>query len=342
MSKQKIYCSYSRVDSEMVLKTVNRLKESGFDVWIDELDIGVGENWDEQIGMALEQSTYFLVFMSHASIQSSNVIDEWSYALNANKVLLPILIEDCELPMRIQRIQYLDFTGNYEDAFKALTRALGSFDETNNIEDSHVMVEGTQPTEKFTIDENDYNVFISYNHDDVKTALKIRDHLANSGIEVTIDQDSMDPGQEIKSFIKESIEKADAVLSLISNRSLKSGWVGVETFDTMFAESQSGKRKLIGCILDSDFYKSDYTTKTIDELDEEIETRKEILIKQLNQGVSVTDISSEIDRLRKLRQNFPETMQRLRDFKCINVSVDDEIAYNMDEFIHVLKRPKVI
>jgi|GEM_PF-3439242 len=350
MSKNKIYCSYSSSDREIVLNTVNVLKNKGLDVWFDQLDISLGERWDESVERALDESNIVLVFMSKASLESSNVMDEFSIAIVEGKQIMPILIENCELPMRLKRFQYVDFANNYEAGMNQLLQALNASDsefvspinEKVTISNEQFNDGEFEATEDVVDNNINYNVFISYNHGDARTAYKIKEVLTDSGIDVTIDEDSMKLGQEIKSFISESIQKADAVLTLISNRSLKSGWVGVETFDTMFAEEQSGKRKLIGCVLDSDFYNYDYTINTIDGLDEEIESRKKVMIRQLEKDVSVTDISSEIDRLRKLRQNFPETMKRLRDFKCIDVSDEEIINHSMDKFVKQLKRPKVI
>lgn len=342
MPKNKVFCSYSSHDKDIVINIVNLLKSKGVDVWFDQLDIELGGRWDEQIEMALEEATSFLLFMSKTSLESSNVMDEISIAISDGKKLIPVLIEECELPMRWRRRQYVDLVNNYEAGINALLEALdgAKLDEDDYIEkiQSDPIIDATAGD----FDDIDYNVFISYNHGDLGTALKIRDLLVDSGIEVTIDQDSMRIGEEIKSFISDSIQNADAVLTLISNKSLKSGWVGAETFDTMFTEAQSGKRKLIGCVLDSDFYNYDYTINTIEDLDEEIESRKKVLVRQLQKDVSVTDISAEIDRLRKLRQNFPETMKRLRDFKCIDVSNDDIIGYNINKFVQQLRRPKVI
>ncbi len=357
MSKNKVYCSYSIKDEEIVLNTVKLLKNKGVDVWVDQLDIKPGDRWDDVVEKALEESTIFLLFISKASTESSNVMDELSIALNSNKQIIPVLIEECPIPMRLRRNQYADFVNNYENGIELLIQALASPEDlikhkNNNVENEVIVDDNLQINNKvedeIIVEDDlqnltvDYNVFISYNHGDVKTALKIRDLLKNSGIEVTIDQDNMHEGQEIKGFINQSIQNADAVLTLISNKSLKSGWVGVETFDTMFAENQSGKRKLIGCVLDSDFYNYDYTINTIEGLDKEIEKRKEVLIRQINSNVSVTDISSEIDRLRNLRQNFPETMKRLRDFKCIDVSDEEIISHSMEKFVNQLKNAPII
>jgi hypothetical protein len=39
---------------------------------------------------------------------SKNVLDEVSYALDAGRPVLPLLIEECEVHFRLRRIQYID------------------------------------------------------------------------------------------------------------------------------------------------------------------------------------------------------------------------------------------
>lgn len=344
----EITFSYSRNDADFVLKLGKSLRKEGASIWLDQLDLIPGQRWDKSIEAALDNSYTLLVILSNSSIQSSNVIDEVLFAFNKHKRVVPILLEECDIPQRLKKLQFLDFRGSFK---KELNVLIDYLDFKNNTQDfegpivspriSNRIDSNLKNSDDFVLNGN-YNVFISYNHGDLNTALKIRDLIKNSGLEVTIDQDSMYDGQEIKNFISSSIQKANVVLTLISNKSLESGWVGVETFETMFAETQNGQRKLIGCVLDSDFYNYDYTMSTIEKLDAEIKKRKKVLIKQLNQGVSVTDISTEIDRLRNLRQNFPETIKRLRDFKCIDVSKEEIIEKNIEKFVNQLKRAQVI
>ena len=120
----KTFFSYSRDDSEFVLKLAKDLRAAGADVWLDQLDIGAGKRWDAEIETALESSQGQLVILSPSSVSSNNVMDEVSYALEKGKQVIPILFKECQIPFRLKRLQYLDFTGNYETGFNQLLKSL--------------------------------------------------------------------------------------------------------------------------------------------------------------------------------------------------------------------------
>ncbi|MGB5528853.1 MAG: toll/interleukin-1 receptor domain-containing protein, partial [Ignavibacteriaceae bacterium] len=131
----KTFFSYSRDDSEFVLKLAKDLRAAGADVWLDQLDIGAGKRWDAEIETALENSQGQLVILSPSSVESNNVMDEVSYALEKGKHVIPILFKECQIPFRLKRLQYLDFTGNYETGFNQLLKSLnlGKKEETEKI-----------------------------------------------------------------------------------------------------------------------------------------------------------------------------------------------------------------
>jgi hypothetical protein len=59
-------------------------------------------------------------------VSSQNVADEWSYFLEKNKAILPLLIAPCDVPFRLSRRQRVDFTANYQSGLQELLRAMGS------------------------------------------------------------------------------------------------------------------------------------------------------------------------------------------------------------------------
>lgn len=124
MSPEKTFFSYSRDDSEFVLKLATDLRTAGIDIWLDQLDIIAGKRWDAEIEKALEGAETMMVVLSPTSVASNNVMDEVSYALEEGKRVIPILISDCEIPFRVKRLQRIDFTGDYESALKKLVNAL--------------------------------------------------------------------------------------------------------------------------------------------------------------------------------------------------------------------------
>jgi hypothetical protein len=63
----------------------------------------------------LEESEIFMIIMTPASISSENVRDEIGYAIDNGKRFLPVLLENCTVPLRLRRFQYVDFTNKSFD-----------------------------------------------------------------------------------------------------------------------------------------------------------------------------------------------------------------------------------
>jgi len=109
--KQRLtFISYSRADKEFALGLARELRSSGFRIWLDQLDIPTGSRWDDEVEKALLQCEIFMVILTPNSIASNNVKDEIGYAIDSNKRIMPVLLENAILPFRLRRFQYVDFT----------------------------------------------------------------------------------------------------------------------------------------------------------------------------------------------------------------------------------------
>jgi len=115
-----MFISYSSVDRTFALRLANDLRSRGFDLWLDKLDIHAGEAWDEAVEKALAGSSAVLLVLSTDAVRSKPVMDEMSYALDEQKIILPILLTPCQVPLRLRRLHYVDFTTSYEQGFALL------------------------------------------------------------------------------------------------------------------------------------------------------------------------------------------------------------------------------
>jgi hypothetical protein len=139
----KYFFSYTRKDAEFVLKLAKALREVGVNLWLDQLDIVGGQRWDRAVEEALETCQGMIAVLSPQALASNNVMDEVSYALEEEKVIIPILFRSCAIPMRLRRIHYIDFTADYDTGFSQLLRAL-------HIEQSREMPEHPAPIKHAT------------------------------------------------------------------------------------------------------------------------------------------------------------------------------------------------
>src|SRR5258708_4955777 len=120
-----IFISYARGDGEDFASQLHdRLEAAGFMAWLDRRDIKPGENWDNAIDGGIRESWGLLFAMSPSSVNSPNCHDEWSRALSFKRQVLPLLVKECEAPLRLHRLQYIDFTGDFDTAFAHLIEQL--------------------------------------------------------------------------------------------------------------------------------------------------------------------------------------------------------------------------
>ncbi|MFN2440490.1 MAG: toll/interleukin-1 receptor domain-containing protein, partial [Chitinophagaceae bacterium] len=115
----------SRTDgSAFALRLAVDLKKKGFDVWIDREDIKAGLEWDTEIEKALESCDCVLFLETEKSVVSDTCLDEVHYALEHNKKVIPLIYIDSRTPFRLNRLQHIDFTKNYDTGLAQLVNEL--------------------------------------------------------------------------------------------------------------------------------------------------------------------------------------------------------------------------
>jgi len=141
MAGKKIFISYSRADTDYVSNLVETLRQKGFDVWFDK-NIRTGSEWDNTIEKEIKAADAMVLVLSKTSVASDNVKDEMSYAMQLSKSVNPIKIEECDVPMRLARKQFLDFTEiGYEGGVSKLVD-----DINHNLNVPHIAKETPKPS----------------------------------------------------------------------------------------------------------------------------------------------------------------------------------------------------
>ena len=121
---QLAFFSYAHEDAEFALRLAKDLRAGAAAVWMDRLDIKPGQRWDRAIEDALAKCPQLLVILSPAAIESTNVMDEVSLALEEGKTVLPVIHRECKIPFRLRRLQYVDVTQNYDEGVVRLLETL--------------------------------------------------------------------------------------------------------------------------------------------------------------------------------------------------------------------------
>ncbi len=110
LKQRGAFISYSRKDKEFALALASELRAAGYLIWLDQLDIPTGARWDDEVEKALHDYEIFLIILTPSSVSSENVKDEIGYAIDHGKRIMPVLLEACDVPLRLRRFQYVDFT----------------------------------------------------------------------------------------------------------------------------------------------------------------------------------------------------------------------------------------
>ena len=129
-----LFFSYARADAGFALKLAKSLRFTGANLWIDQLDIQAGDHWDRAVEQALTKAESLLIILSPAAVDSKNVMDEVSFALEENKRVVPVLYKPCKIPFRLRRVQHVDFTGDFSQGLDRLLTDLAIKSPTEKLQ----------------------------------------------------------------------------------------------------------------------------------------------------------------------------------------------------------------
>src|SRR6056297_1841352 len=98
-------------------------------IWIDEWELNAGDSIIGKIQDAVGDADALLVVLSKASVASEWCQKELRTALvreleEKRVLVIPCLIEDCDIPVFLKEKLYVDFRGDKGNAFELLDRSL--------------------------------------------------------------------------------------------------------------------------------------------------------------------------------------------------------------------------
>ncbi len=92
-----IFISYAHADKRVVFPILERLNAEGFRIWYDE-GIEWGSEWPDAIAEHIDNCHTCLCIISRNSVASKNCRNEINFAIDADKNILVVYLEDIELP----------------------------------------------------------------------------------------------------------------------------------------------------------------------------------------------------------------------------------------------------
>jgi TIR domain len=94
----EVFVSYSSEDRDRVLPLVDSLISRGIPVWIDRYRIPAARRWASEISRAIKAAKVVVFFASSSAFSSSTVLQEVGFACEKKKLLLPLYLEEFEIP----------------------------------------------------------------------------------------------------------------------------------------------------------------------------------------------------------------------------------------------------
>jgi len=123
-----IFISHTSADKPLVRQLADRLRTEGFQIWLDERDILVGDPLAKRISEALASTRVVLVVVSSASIQSKWLRYELNVAtermVKGECRVIPIVIDETPLPEEVRGLLYADCRQSLSDGLPAILTAL--------------------------------------------------------------------------------------------------------------------------------------------------------------------------------------------------------------------------
>jgi hypothetical protein len=124
----KVFLSHAREDKSTVQQLSTRLKNDGFDPWLDEERLLPGQNWELEIEKALRESDVILLCFSEKSINKEGFVQrEFKRAMKYQEekpegviFTIPVRLDQSEIPFSYRALQWVDFPATYNQLVTAL------------------------------------------------------------------------------------------------------------------------------------------------------------------------------------------------------------------------------
>jgi TIR domain/Restriction endonuclease len=123
--RPQVFVSYASADIAAAKSLVDGLRSRGLNVWLDVYEIQPGENIAESIRTAVSASSYLLLLCSSHSDQSlwfgDTVKSVLKEAQSRGVTVLPVLLDDCEVPRSLSLYQGFDMRSGISENFEKLS-----------------------------------------------------------------------------------------------------------------------------------------------------------------------------------------------------------------------------
>lgn len=201
----RIFLSYAREDEQIVARVYDYLTSIGQRPWMDRRSLIGGVAWKEEIELEIKRCDMFFIFLSPRSVQKRGILqieirtalDKAREFLPDSIFIVPIVIEECEIPDQLAKYQWIDLVAE---------------DWRTKIAQSVAKAEQRRPG---------LRIFLSYAREDEQTVVQVYDYLASIGQRPWMDIRNLIAGDPWKKEIEFQIRRCDMFFIFLSPRSVQ-------------------------------------------------------------------------------------------------------------------------
>lgn len=124
-----VFISYSHKNKEFVDKLAKQLVFHNIHVWVDRWELNIGDSIIDKVQEAVQGATALLVILSKDSVESDWCKRELSAGLlreleEKRVVVMPVLYEDCNIPLFARGKLYADFRNTFDDGLRTILEGI--------------------------------------------------------------------------------------------------------------------------------------------------------------------------------------------------------------------------
>ncbi len=129
MDYKNIFISYAKEDIIYAEKLYDYLLSKNYNPWLDKKKLNAGQNWEFHIQDALHKADFIVLLLSKTSVgkrgyvqrEFRKALEYCEYKLDSDIYVIPLKIDDCEVPMNLQKFQWIELI---DDAFDQIVKSI--------------------------------------------------------------------------------------------------------------------------------------------------------------------------------------------------------------------------
>ena len=124
-----VFISYSHQDKNFVDKLAHNLIENNVHIWLDRWELHIGDSLITKVQDAIQGASALLVILSKRSVNSDWCKKELNAGLireleEKKVIVLPVIIDNCDVPLFLKEKYYADFRENYDAGFNSILEGI--------------------------------------------------------------------------------------------------------------------------------------------------------------------------------------------------------------------------